>query len=122
MKRRWLVVPVVLVTCVLVAWLSWRDQRGIASYYGDAFQGKPTSSGEVFDKRAMTAAHRTLALGTRVRVTNLENGKSVVVKVNDRGPYVRGRIIDLSEGAAEKLGMLDAGLARVRLTVVDGRE
>lgn len=97
--------------------LTGGDQRGIASYYGEQFQGRPTASGEPFDLRAMTAAHRTLAFGTRVRVVNLDNGKDVVVRINDRGPFVAGRIIDVSEGAAEKLGMVKAGLARVRLAI-----
>ena len=92
-----------------------RDQTGLASYYGDQFQGRVTANGERFDKRAMTAAHRTFPFGTRVRVTNLENGREVVVRINDRGPFVAGRIIDLSEAAAEKLGMIAAGVVRVRV-------
>ncbi|MBA3818159.1 MAG: septal ring lytic transglycosylase RlpA family protein [Deltaproteobacteria bacterium] len=85
-------------------------QRGKASWYGGSFHGGPTASGERYDKRTMTAAHRTLPFGTRVRVTNLKNGRTVTVRINNRGPYSKGRIIDLSEAAAERLGMIDAGV------------
>lgn len=112
------ILTVVVVGCASHALIRARD-TGIASYYGDEFQGRTTSNGERFDQRAMTAAHRTLAFGTRVRVTNLDNGKEVVVRINDRGPFVEGRIIDLSFAAAERLGMVKAGLARVRVKVVD---
>jgi len=95
------------------------DQRGLASWYGERFQGKPTASGEPFDMYAFTAAHRTLAFGTRVRVTNPANGRSVVVRINDRGPWVDGRIIDLSYAAARELGIIEAGVARVELRVLD---
>ncbi|EMV9186101.1 septal ring lytic transglycosylase RlpA family protein [Escherichia coli] len=89
--------------------------EGTASYYGKAHHGKRTASGERFNQNALTAAHRTLAFGTRVRVTNLDNGRSVVVRINDRGPFGRGRIIDLSKAAAEQLNMLRSGTAPVRL-------
>lgn len=89
---------------------------GIASYY---WQDQMTASGERFNKRAMTAAHKTLPLGTRVRVTRLDNGHSVVVRINDRGPYKAGRVIDLSEAAAEQIGMTRAGLTRVKVAVLD---
>jgi rare lipoprotein A (peptidoglycan hydrolase) len=88
---------------------------GVASYY---WQEQMTSSGEKFDKRAMTAAHRTLPLGTRVRVTHTATGRSVVVRINDRGPFKPGRVIDLSEAAAEQLQMTSAGLASVKIEVV----
>ena len=88
---------------------------GLASYY---WQVQMTSSGERFDRRGMTAAHLTLPLGTRVRVTNLSNGKSAVVRINDRGPFKPGRVIDVSEAAAEQLAMTGAGLARVAIEVV----
>lgn len=94
-------------------------ERGRASYYGDEFEGRRTASGERYDGDAMTAAHRTLPFGTRVRVTNLDNGKSVEVVVNDRGPHRAGRVIDLSRHAAEELGMMRAGTARVAVEVVD---
>ena len=90
----------------------------MASYYGDAHQGRRTANGERFDMHALTAAHRTLPFGTRVKVTNLDNGRSVVVRINDRGPYVKGRVIDLSKAAARELRFLDRGTTRVRLEVV----
>ena len=88
---------------------------GIASYYSDSFIGKKTASGELYRKEALTAAHRTLPFGTRVKVTDLKNGKSVVVTINDRGPHVKGRIIDLSYGAAKKIGIIEAGEAEVKI-------
>ena len=96
-------------------------QVGTASWYGEYFVGKPTASGEDFDMYDMTAAHPTLPLGSYVRVTNLRNGKAVVVKVNDRGPVVPGRIIDLSYGAAQALQFENRGLQRVRLDLVKPR-
>lgn len=93
-------------------------QVGTASWYGEFFVGKPTASGEPYDMYEMTAAHLTLPLGSYVRVTNLRNGRAVVVRVNDRGPIVPGRIIDLSYGAASALGYDRRGLQRVRLDVV----
>lgn len=93
-------------------------QRGLASWYGGEHHGGPTASGERFDKRALTAAHRTLRMNTRVRVTNERNGRTVEVRINDRGPYGRGRIIDLSEAAARALDMLDAGVVPVRVEVI----
>lgn len=97
-----------------------RTFSGKASYYGGRFHGRKTASGERFNKNAMTAAHRRLPFGTRVRVTNRENGKSCVVRINDRGPFGnRGRIIDLSEAAARKLGMIDAGVVRVKVEVIE---
>ena len=92
------------------------DETGIASWYGPTFYGKSTANGEMYDGNALTAAHRTLPMPVNVRVTNLENGKSIVVRVNDRGPYARGRIIDLSRHAAELLDVVQTGTARVRVT------
>jgi len=89
--------------------------EGTASYYGKVHHGKRTASGERFNQNALTAAHRTLPFGTRVKVTNLDNGRSVVVRINDRGPFGRGRIIDVSKAAAEQLNMLRSGTAPVRL-------
>jgi rare lipoprotein A (peptidoglycan hydrolase) len=96
-------------------------QIGTASWYGEYFVGKPTASGEDFDMYDMTAAHPTLPLGSYVRVTNLRNGRAVVVKVNDRGPIVPGRIIDLSYGAAQVLEFENRGLQKVRLDLVKPR-
>lgn len=93
--------------------------EGVASYYGDRFDGRRTASGARFDKDALTAAHRTLEFGTRVQVTNQSNGRSVDVVINDRGPFSRGRTIDLSKAAARKIGMLGSGVARVRLEVIE---
>jgi len=94
------------------------SQMGLASYYADKFQGRKTANGEKFDQKKMTAAHRTLPFGTKVRVTNVATGKSAVVRVNDRGPFVSGRVIDLSRAAAEKLGIVRAGVAKVKVEVL----
>jgi rare lipoprotein A len=91
------------------------EQRGIASWYGPGFQGRSTASGEHYNQDALTAAHRTLPLGSQVEVTNLANGQSVWVRINDRGPFVRGRVIDLSRGAARKIGMMKRGVSRVQI-------
>ncbi len=91
------------------------DEVGLASWYGDAFNGRPTSTGERFDMRALTAAHKTLPLPGLAEVTNLENGRRVVVRINDRGPFVDDRIIDLSRGAADELGLVSRGVGRVRV-------
>jgi rare lipoprotein A len=92
---------------------------GKASWYGDVHHGKKTASGEAYDMHTLTAAHRTLPFGTRVRVTNVDNGRSVVVRVNDRGPLVGGRIIDLSQAAARALGALGSGVFTVRLEIFE---
>ena len=92
------------------------DETGIASWYGPTFYGHHTANGEMYDGNALTAAHKTLPMPVNVRVTNLENGKSLIVRVNDRGPYARGRIIDLSKRAAELLDVVETGTARVRVT------
>ncbi|WP_374470519.1 septal ring lytic transglycosylase RlpA family protein [Phenylobacterium sp.] len=94
------------------------DEVGVASWYGGHHQGKPTANGERFDKAAITAAHKTLPLPSVVEVTNLDNGKRIRVRVNDRGPFVDGRIIDLSQEAARRLGFEGRGLARVRVRYV----
>lgn len=91
------------------------EEVGMASWYGDAFNGRPTSTGERFDMHALTAAHKTLPLPGLVEVTNLENGRRLVVRINDRGPFVDSRIIDLSREAASELGMLSQGVGRVRV-------
>ena len=89
--------------------------RGRASWYGPGFHGKKTASGEIFDQGRLTAAHKTLPLGTKAKVTNLENGNSVEVEINDRGPYVGDRVIDLSRAAANALGFVESGLTLVRI-------
>jgi rare lipoprotein A len=91
---------------------------GLASYYGPGFHGRRTASGEIFDMHELVAAHRTLPLGTVARVTNLANGRSVVLRINDRGPYIKGRILDVSKGAAKVLAFLRAGTTRVRIDIL----
>ena len=90
-------------------------ESGKASFYADKFDGRQTSNGEIFKQRKKTAAHRTLPFGTKVTVTNLANGRTVKVRVNDRGPFVKGRMIDLSKRAAKKLDMVNAGVANVEI-------
>ncbi len=114
----------VLLTCALLivgcAGLqpSRDGETGVASYYGDRFRGRATASGEKFDPDKLTAAHPSHPFGTRVRVTNLKNGRSVVVRINDRGPYKPGRIIDLSTRAAKEIGLLTDGITKVLVQVV----
>lgn len=91
-------------------------EGGKASYYADKFEGRRTANGEVFHQRKLTAAHKTLPFGTKVKVKNLTNGKTVKVRINDRGPFVAGRIIDLSRKAAKKIGLLGAGVANVKIS------
>jgi len=93
-------------------------QQGPVSWYGPGFHGRRTANGEIFDTQELTMAHRTLDFGTEVRVTNLENGRSVVVRVNDRGPYVGGRIADLSHAAASELGFVDDGVVPARIELL----
>ena len=95
-------------------------EQGVASWYGNPFDGRRTSDGEIYDMHAMTAAHRTLPFGSIVRVTNLSNGKQTEIRINDRGPFVANRIIDVSRAAAEALGMIGTGTAMVRLEVISG--
>jgi rare lipoprotein A len=95
-----------------------RTLSGVASWYGGKFHGRKTANGERYDMHKLTAAHKTLPFGTKVRVTNSRNGKSVVVRINDRGPFVGSRVIDLSRGAASAVGMIDSGVARVKLEIL----
>ena len=94
------------------------EQEGLASWYGGKFQGRQTASGEIFDTNQFTAAHKTLPFGTIVKVTNLETGESTVVRINDRGPFIPGRIIDLSRAAAAAIGLAGKGVAKVRIQVI----
>ena len=96
-----------------------RLQTGIASYYAHKFHGRTTASGAIYDENAMTAAHPALPFGTRVRVTNRENGRSVVLLINDRGPFIKGRIIDVSFRAARELDFVRQGLVEVRVEVLE---
>ncbi len=98
---------------------SGASEIGQASYYADRYQGQLTANGERYDRRSLTAAHKRLAFDTRVRVTNLDNGRSVVVRINDRGPFVRGRIIDLSRAAFSEIAQTRLGIVDVRVDVLD---
>ena len=93
--------------------------NGTASWYGSRFHGKKTASGEIYDQNKLTAAHKTLPLGSKARVTNLDNGNTVVVEINDRGPFVKGRIIDLSRAAAGALGLVETGTAPVKVELIE---
>lgn len=97
-------------------------QEGRASFYADRFQGRPTASGEPYDSASLTAAHRSLPFGTMVKVTNLRNDKSVVVTINDRGPHLPNRIIDLSKAAAKRLNFIERGITRVRIEEAENNE
>ncbi len=123
MERAYLLLGASLVAVGLILGLMTNSgtgyyQTGVASWYGPNFQGNPTASGEVFDMNEMTAAHKSLPFNTRVRVVDLSSGKRVVVRINDRGPFIKDRIIDLSRRAAERLGIIDTGTARVGLKVL----
>lgn len=97
---------------------AWKPlQTGKASYYGGRWHRRPTASGERYDQNSMTAAHKTLPFGTRVKVTNLNNGKACEVRINNRGPYVKGRVIDLSVAAAKQIGAVSAGVVPVKIEV-----
>lgn len=97
-------------------------QKGLASWYGEPFHGRKTANGEVYDMNRVSAAHKTLPLNTWVEVRNLDNNKKMYVRINDRGPFVKGRVIDLSRQAAKEMGMLEAGVARVTLKAVTGNK
>lgn len=117
---------IVLTIAIFLALIALLDatsyyQLGIASWYGEEFHGKRTSSGEIYNMYAMTAAHKTLPFGTKVLVVDLDTGRSVIVRINDRGPFIHGRIIDLSFAAAKKLGIVKKGIARVGIKIVKRR-
>lgn len=97
-------------------------ETGLASWYGNEYAGHSTASGEIFDPQGMTAAHRTHPFNSWVRVTNLENGKEVDVRINDRGPFIKGRVIDVSYGAAKKLEMVQKGLVQVRVKPIKAKD
>lgn len=98
--------------------IAQRARLGKASWYGPKFHGRRTANGEIFNSSALTAAHRNLPFGTKVKVTNVRNGRSVIVRINDRGPFIKGRIIDVSAGAARKLNMIGSGVATVQLEIL----
>jgi rare lipoprotein A len=120
MKKTRLIILGILGLALIVLFIR-STSVGVASYYSNALRGRKTASGERYDPSKLTAAHKSLPLGTVVKVTNLSNNKQVVVKINDRGPYVRGRIIDLSYSAARQLGMLKDGMTKVKVEVVKKR-
>jgi len=119
--ERWLpllAIALALVGCAHRAPTAGYSEEGVAGYYGKDFDGRRTASGAIFHAEGKTCAHRTLPFGSVIEVTRLDNGRSVTVTVTDRGPFVSGRIVDLSLGAARQIGLVQAGLARVRLDVV----
>jgi len=111
----------VIIFCMIgpVFFSMGQTQTGKASFYADKFEGHPTASGEKYKHSKLTAAHKSLPFGTKVRVTNLENNSTVDVEINDRGPYIDGRIIDVSKSAAEKLGFINLGITEVKIEVID---
>ncbi len=109
---------VIVSVAVFFSFFSPYYETGIASWYGPGFHGNLTANGEVYDMNGISAAHKTLPLGTVVRVIDRETGRSIVVRINDRGPFIEGRIIDLSKGAAEELGMVERGIIEVGLRIV----
>lgn len=110
---------IILMLSIITLGVKAQTQTGKASFYADKFEGRTTASGEKYKHNKLTAAHKTLPFGTKVKVTNLANNKEIEVTINDRGPYVEGRIIDLSKAAAEALGFINLGLADVKMEVVD---
>ena len=114
MKLRYLAILIALLATFSLPAVADQEE-GMASHYAESPDANPTASGEPYDKNALTAAHRTLPFGTMVKVTNLENSSTVVVRINDRGPHVKTRIIDVSGAAAKKLDLVDSGTARVRI-------
>lgn len=100
---------------ILISSCGYKTRIGIASYYSDYYEGRTTANGEIFRQNKATAAHKSLPFGTSVKVINLTNKKSVVVRINDRGPYVKGRIIDLTKNAAKEIGMVGGGVAKVKI-------
>ena len=109
---------VIVSVAVLFSFFGPYYETGIASWYGPGFHGNLTANGEVYDMNGISAAHKTLPFGTIVRVIDRETGHSIVVRINDRGPFIEGRIIDLSKGAAEELGMVERGIIQVGLRIV----
>ena len=116
MRKNSFFILILFILCLAILILDKCNvQVGVASRYSNSFKGKKTSSGERYDPAKLTAAHPSLPLGARVKVTNLENAKEVIVKINDRGPYFEGRIVDLSLAAARQLGMIRKGIAKVKI-------
>jgi len=116
--RNAIVVLITVIVMALLAIVAKADDDGVASWYGAELHGQRTASGERFDMNQLTAAHRSLPFGTLVKVTNVRNGQSTTVRINDRGPFAKGRVIDLSQHAASQIGMVGAGTAPVTLELV----
>ncbi len=112
--------PVFLLLFFIISPFVFAEQTGYASWYADKFHGRKTANGEIFDTYKFTAAHKNLPFDTVVRVRNLENGKTAIVRINDRGPFVEGRIIDLSYAAAQEIGIIDCGVAKVSIDIIEG--
>lgn len=120
--KEWILYVIISITLVGLIFLYQAAgpyyETGIASWYGPGFHGNLTANGEVYDMYGISAAHKTLPFGTIVRVVEIETGRSIVVRINDRGPFIEGRIIDLSKGAAEKLGIVEKGITKVGLRIL----
>tara|TARA_R110000787_G_scaffold22308_5_gene64944 strand:- start:533 stop:976 length:444 start_codon:yes stop_codon:yes gene_type:complete len=114
--KTFLIAALVIIVCH--NGFSQTSQIGLASFYNDKFEGKTTASGQIFHQKKLTAAHRTLPFNTRIKVINLKNKRTVIVTVNDRGPFVKGRILDLSKAAAKKLGFIKDGVTKIRLEIL----
>ncbi|MCP4440963.1 MAG: septal ring lytic transglycosylase RlpA family protein [Aureispira sp.] len=117
---KWFLQTLVLVWMTSSMAMATPPETGLASYYSDSFHGKKTASGEKYDKNQLTAAHKTLPFGTMIKVTRLDNNKSVVVRINDRGPYIKGRVIEVSKKAADAIDLTKAGVAKVKIEVIKG--
>lgn len=115
--KKYSVKQIIYFLCLILVVTSccYTTRKGLASFYADSYEGKSTANGEIFRQNKITAAHKTLPFGTKVEVTNLSNNKTVVVRINDRGPYVNGRIIDLTKAAAKEIDMVGAGVAKVKI-------
>ena len=119
MKNLSLILSILFLSSISL--IAQSEEFGVASYYADAFDGRKTASGEIYDKAKMTAAHKELPFGTMIRVTRLDNKKSIILRVNDRGPFISGRVVELSTSAAKKIGLIRDGIAEVKVEVVKER-
>lgn len=117
---KWFLQVLVLVVMASSVAIASPPETGLASFYSDSFHGKKTASGEKYDKNQLTAAHKTLPFGTMIKITRLDNNKSVVVRINDRGPYIKGRVIEVSKKAADAIDLTKAGVAKVKIEVIKG--
>lgn len=113
---------VFLFLCTALCWAQKKSSYGIATYYSDKFQGRKTANGEKYNKKELTAAHLTLPFNTRIKVTCLDTKKSVVVRINDRGPHAKGRALDMSRAAAEKIGLIKRGKAKVKIEILNKKQ